>query len=306
MDESKITVTHRRGLMMSLLVAALAFGCGVGERPRAASNAEKSAKRSPSAKAARKRVPIAKLLAQAEADLDKMSKIWELDFDTGRLLGKLNGDFQRRGYFSRIPSAPSLAPLESSLRGIASRNALILQRLGSDVPKLDPLPAPELAPGERWRPSDAELWGTIKLEIDLQGPVSSVARFIDDLAARSERLIVIIGDQSIPGGVRLMGKCWFERGTAMPKLVLPWPELEERLRAAGYDPADTKLAADPQVIRLRSVIDQGRQRIADVRNTLTVAADFPRWLARERFFEEKSVKATSMRGAVILGSVAGG
>lgn len=289
------------GCCVAALWVVTAAGCGAGDQTpqEAASGSPKTVKNG-----AKTPIPIAKLIAKTKAELNAMALVWKEDYDTGKLLGRVNGGFQSRGYFSRIPSGPSTGGVESNLRHVASQHGLIIENFSAVVPELDSAPqAAVLKPGERWQPKDEELFATIRLEIDLQGPVAGAAKMINDLPTKLERLVVVTGDQSRAGGVTLYAECWFERPVPMPQIDLPWPELEERLMAAGWDPKDSALVGNTEVDQLRVLLETGRLRMVDVRNTLAVAADFPRWFARNKFFDAKSLAASAMNGTEILGTV---
>ncbi len=296
-----------------LAVAAallLSVGCASGTKSPAAGTkpavgTAAAAQAAPAGKSAGKKVPLGKLIATAQAELATMQKIWDHDYSTGRALGGLNGQFQRSAFFSRIPSIPAMEALRAEIQRLASMHNLIVEKVGADVPDTRPPVPTVLKPGERWEPTDDELFATIRLEIDLQGPVEAAARFIDTVPTHLERLVVVTGDRARSGGVRLLAECWFERGAPMPKLDLPWLEVEQRLRAAGYDPDNPQLADNPQIARLSTIVDTGRRRMNDIKNTLAVASDFPRWFARARFFEAKQVAAGAVKGAELLGSIAG-
>lgn len=257
-------------------------------------------------KGTKRKIPIAKLIANIKRELDPMGEIWKEDYDTGKLLGRLNGSFQERGYFSRIPSGPAVSGVESNIRALASTHALLVEGFNAEVPEFDAAPKRTiLQPGERWEPKEEELFATIRLEIDLQGSVSAAAKMIDDFPNKLERLVVVTGDRARPGGVTLYAECWFERPLPMPKIDLPWPELEDRLLAAGWDPEDEEVLAMPEVQQLKELVITGRQRLVDVRNTLAVASDFPRWFLRNKFLDKKSLAAQSIKGHELLGTVAG-
>lgn len=252
-------------------------------------------------------VPIATLIASVKRELDAMGEIWKLDYQTGRMLGKINGEFQKRGYFSRIPSGAATSGVESNIRELASRHGLIVEDIVARVPKIDENPTQVvLKPGERWVPTEKDLFATIRLEIVLQGSVQEAAKMIDEMPAELERLIVVTGDQPRAGGVTLFADCWFEVPLPMPKIDLQWPELDERLEAAGWDPKDPKVRENAEVAALGELLKTGRLRMVDVRNTLAVAADFPRWYLRNKVLDAKSLAAQSMRGSEILGTIAGG
>jgi hypothetical protein len=307
--------TENREQPAQVQLAAVARGAAVKDAVVSANAAAKQPRKAAtpgSGQAAQRRlrrkekpkVPIAKLIANTKAELDAMALIWKEDYDTGKLLGRVNGAFQRRGYFSRIPSGPSTGGVESNVRHLASLHGLIVENFTVEVPKFDKnSKGVLLKPGERWQPTDEELFATIRLEIDLQGPIAGAAKMIDEMPTKLERLVLVTGDQSLAGGVTLHAECWFERAVAMPRIDLPWPELDERLEAAGWDPKDSALANNTEVDQLKVLLEIGRLRMVDVRNTLTVAADFPRWFARNKFFDAKSLAASSMNGTEILGTI---
>ena len=292
-------------LLVTALTAASLTACAAGGAPPVPAGKKEAAQRAlkVAAKAA-KPIAISKLIANVKSELDAMGEIWKLDYETGKLLGTINGRFQLRSYYSRIPTGPAVSGIESNIRQLASHHALIVENFQARVPRRNKLPkAVVLKPGDRWMPKREQLFATIRLEIDLQGSVQAAAKMIDEFPTKLERLVVVTGEQPRPGGVTLFAECWYEWSVPMPKIELPWPELDERLIAAGWNPRDPKVINDPQVAQLRELVVTGRKRMVDVRNTLAVAADFPRWFLRNEFFDEKSLAAQAVNGTELLGTI---
>lgn len=227
--------------------------------------------------------------------------------EAARQLGALNGQMQQRGYFRRVPAQPALDSAESSLRRLAAAKALTVQSLELRPPAETTAPAPaKLAAGQRWNPSLDELRGVVALRIDLQGSLRDAAGFVDALPSEVDRLIVITSREALPGGVSLRGELYFEKPLPPPELVLQWPTLQERLKTAGWSDTDgpalqAKLKADPQLAEFAKQVDLGHQRLPDVRRTLQITADFPRWLLRWKFFEDRAKAATAVQGVRLLG-----
>lgn len=249
--------------------------------------------------------PVARILADAQRDLDAMQAIYDSGMRSGSVLGQLNGTLQSRAYFRRVPTAPALESLESGVRALAVQKLLLVVGF-SAVPDPPPPQVPQvrLAAGQRWQPTPEHLTGTVQVRIDLQGAPRDAAGFIQALPGGLERLLIITGSEAIPGGVRLLGQAFFERELLPPEIEVHWPTLEDRLRAAGHDPAHPALELDPAYLALQQAVVQGRQRLPDVRHALKITADFPRWLLRARLFEERSLAAMAVRGEMLLGTVA--
>mgnify|MGYP007106917245 CR=1 FL=1 len=250
------------------------------------------------------RIALSKLLKKTRADLGDMMRIYLAQGDAAHALGKLNASFQRRGYFRRVPSHPSVVALESNLRELARSNDLDLLAMRHQLEPKPTLKAVVLKPGERWKPAVEELRGVVRLEIDLKGESSRIASFIDQIVTRVEPLMLVTGDQTIPDGIKLFAETYYEHSLPQPRVHVRWPTLAQRLQEAGWDPKDPKLPTNPTYIALRNAIKTGRQRLPEVRETLNISADFPRWFLRRSFFEDRSVAAMSMRGHILLDTVA--
>jgi hypothetical protein len=253
------------------------------------------------------RVPLQTVLDTARAENKRMENIHDSAYGTGILLGQLNGKLQSHAYFRRIPNDRALEGVESQLRQLAVDKGLTVSRLEKHV---DPAPpqtaAVTLKPGERWQPTLDQLRGVVQLSVDIQGGAKDIVGYIDALPQAVERLVVVNGASAVPGGVRLMAEAYFERELPAPQIDIRWPTLEDRLDAAGWDAKDAKLLADPVYAELKKEVDLGRVRLPDVRRTLQISADFPRWLLRARFFEEKANAALAVRGQAILATGAPG
>ncbi len=247
------------------------------------------------------RIPLARLLDGVVAENKRMEDIHASSYGSGILLGQLNGKLQSHGYFRRVPTDSALDGLESQLRQFAVDKLLTVTRVEKHMVPGGPTPAPvPLKAGQRWQPTVAQLRGVAQVSLDLQGATKDVAAFIDALVQSIERLVVVTGASAIEGGVRLTLETYFERELPPPQVDIRWPTLEERLTAAGWDANDSKLQVDPLYTELKKEVLLGRQRLPDVRRTLQITADFPRWLLRYQFFEERAAAAAAVRGADLL------
>ena len=249
-----------------------------------------------------KAIPPAELLAGVQQELAAMRRILDRGAEGAKALGKMNASFQRRGYFRRVPTGPALAGMRADLRRLATETEL--RMVG-----LDAVPSPPrqqrdtvLTAGKRWEPKLDDLRGVVQLTMDLQGLPPYVAAFINRLPGAVERMILVTGDESIPGGVRLMAEAYYEHPRQAQDVTLAWPTLRERLLTAGWDPADPALKSEPAMAPLRKAVAQGRMLVPQVRAALKVVSDFPRWMLREAFFEERSMRVASVRGEILLGT----
>jgi hypothetical protein len=145
-----------------------------------------------------------------------------------------------------------------------------------------------------------QLRGVVQVSLDLQGSHEDIAGFIDALPRSVERLLVVTGAAPIKDGVRLLFEAYYERALPAAQLEIRWPTLDERLRAAGWDPLDARLLADPLHAELSKEVALGSQRLPAVRRTLQASADFPRWQLRGRFFDERANVALNVRGRELL------
>lgn len=248
------------------------------------------------------RVPVSTLLATVEAEQKAMEAIFMSGPIASRELGALNGKLQSRGYFRRVPSQPAIDALQSELRMLATAKALTVQALTIDTPPdLAAVQPFKLQLGERWQPKLEALRGVLQLRLDLQGSPRDLAAFIDALPTDCERLIVVTRREELPGGATLHAEAYYERPLPQPEVQLHWPSLDERLRAAGWSPDDRAVTGDPQYAALRTQVESGPQRLAEVRRILQISSDFPRWLLRWQFFEERGKAAMAVRGAALIG-----
>jgi hypothetical protein len=247
-------------------------------------------------------IALSAIAEQLQAENDAMQRVYNRRGPAARQLSRMNAMLQKQGYFLRIPSQPSVESLESQLRALAAAHPpLIIQGIGVEVIRGDPVEPVTLGPGERWSPTAEELLGELRLEIDLHGKPQELVGFIDDLPARVERLIVLENLQREQDNYRITARAWFERAMPAPKVTLRWPPLAARLLEAGWDPEDPALRADPAWPTVQKLHDQGRARTPEVRAAVTITADFPRWLLRVREFEALSLRAASVSGASFLG-----
>lgn len=287
----------------SRLLATILLTCGACQ-PQAVAPVAKSAL--PAAPVAAP-VPLQTLLDTARTENKRMEDIHNTAYGTGMLLGELNGKLQSHAYFRRIPNDRALDALEAQLKQVALDKGLTVSRLEKHLDTSPPTPAPvTLKPGQRWQPALDQLRGVIQLSVDVQGTAKDIAAFIDALPQAVERLVVVTGASQVPGGARILAEAYYERELPPPQVDLRWPTLEERLDAAGWKANDAKLLADPVYAELKKEVDLGRQRLPDVRRTLQISADFPRWLLRARFFEEKSNLEMAVRGQAVLANGAPG
>ena len=224
-----------------------------------------------------------------------------------KALGALNGKLQQQGYFRRVPTQPAVDSAEASLRQLATAKSLQVQALVVQPPAVLATPAPvKLAGGQRWQPTLDDLRGVLQFRLDLQGSPRDAAAFVDALPADVDRLVVITAREALPGGVRLMGELYYEKPLPPPELTLTWPSLADRLATAGWKELEgpalqAKLQADPKLAEFAKQVDLGHQRLPDVRRTLQITADFPRWLLRWKFFEDRAKAASAVQGARLLG-----
>lgn len=222
-------------------------------------------------------------------------------------LGALNGKLQQQGYFRRVPTQPALESAESSLRQLASAKAVQVQAFAVTPPaEAAPPPPTKLEPGKRWQPQLDDLRGVLQFRLDLQGSLRDAAGFIDALPGGMDRLVVITSHEALPGGVRLLGELYYEKPLPQPELSLAWPTLKERLTTAGWKDTEgpalqAQLQANPKLAEFAKQVELGHQRLPDVRRTLQITADFPRWLLRWQLFEERAKAVQAVQGARLLG-----
>ena len=222
-------------------------------------------------------------------------------------LGALNGKLQQQAYFRRVPTQPALDSAEASLRQLATAKSLLVVAFTVTPPAELPQPQPtKLAPGQRWQPTLDELRGVLKFRLDLQGSMRDAAGFIDALPSTVDRLVVISSHEALPGGVRLLGELYYEKPLPPPELSLSWPALQERLATAGWKATEgpalqAQLQANPKLAEYAKQVELGHQRVPDVRRTLQITADFPRWLLRWSFFEERAKAVQAVQGTRLLG-----
>lgn len=279
------------------LAAMASWGCD-DVRPPAAATKAATATPTPTGQA----LPLQALLDDVQAELKAMDTILNARRDAAQALGRMNGSFQSRGYFRRVPTGPALAGLRADLTALAGRVGLRLEQVDARARPPQPAVARALKPGEPWQMTVEELRGIVQLTIDLSGPPQLVADYVNRLPTGVERLVLITGDETLSGGIRLFGEAYYEHPRAPAKVELSWPTLRERLAAAGWSAEDPRLATDPVAPKLRRAIQRGRQQLPDVRSALAVVADFPRWLQRRAFFEDRAMKVAATRGELLLGT----
>ncbi|MEY3013290.1 MAG: hypothetical protein RIT45_2025 [Pseudomonadota bacterium] len=223
----------------------------------------------------------------------------------GVRLGESNRRLQRAGYFRRIPSHPTPAALRSNLQAAAQQAGVVLSKLEiTDDPRgNEPVPGPELRPGERWTPDREALLGRLELELHVRGERGALVDFIEKLPHRVERLVLLRGHRPGSDGTTvLLGEAYFERTLEPPKVQLDWPPLADWLRAAGHDPDAATTRALPGYAELAAAVAAGRELAPDIRAVLLSAADLPRWTARAQLYDRLGQAAAAIRGDALLDS----
>lgn len=248
------------------------------------------------------KVPLSQLLSGLQAENAALQQIYDSGSEAGRTLGALNGKLQSVGYFRRIPSQPSVELLQTALRKLAVQKLLQIAALEVPAPAEAPPPAPaQVVAGARWKPPLEAFRGTVQVGLDLIGRPADVAAFVDALPEQVDRLLVVTDREPLAGGMRLRLEGYYEKPLPQPDVVLQWPGLQERLVAAGWDPADPALARDPLLGKLREQVELGQKRLPDVRRVLQISADFPRWQLRWQFFSERAKVEIGTHGAQVIG-----
>lgn len=245
---------------------------------------------------------LPELTKRIRAEVTAMVEIVGATRDGARRLGESNLRLQRKGYFRRIPSNPTIPALRANLGAAVVSAGLTLERLEIDD---DPrgtkgAAAATIAPGERWTPDREAMLGRLPFRLEVRGDKGGIIAFIDNLPTRVERLVLIRGHRPVAGGVELLGEAYFERTPEPPKVTLEWPTLEAWLRSAGHDPEDAKLRAEPEFKALEQAVRAGREVAPDARDVLGAAMDLPRWRARGAIFDEVSAAIAAVRGDAIL------
>jgi len=247
------------------------------------------------------RQSIARLLADATKENAELQKIHDTNRASGNALGDLNGKLQSRGYFRRIPTNSAIDSLESSLRAVAAQKILTVVKFSAtEVPDAVVAQKNSLKPGQRWVPTIAQYRGIVALRLELGGPIKDIKAFVDLLPLYAERLIVLQKAEKTPNGAVLTGEAYYEREMQPPDVDIRWPTLEERLKAGGWQPNDPKLPSDPDYAALVKQVEMGRTRMPETRHTLKISADFPRWLLRQKFFDERGKAELAVRGEQLL------
>ncbi len=247
------------------------------------------------------RQPIARLLADATKENAELQKIHDTNRAAGNALGQLNGKLQSRGYFRRIPTNSAIDSLESSLRAVAAQKILTVVKFSAtELPDSVAAQKNLLKPGQQWVPTIAQFRGIVTIRLELGGPIKDIKEFVDLLPIHAERLIVLQKAEKTPNGAVLFGEAYYEREMQPPEVDIRWPSLEDRLKAGGWQASDPKLAADPDYAALVKQVDMGRTRMPETRHTLKISADFPRWLLRQKFFDERGKAELAVHGAQLL------
>lgn len=219
-----------------------------------------------------------------------------------RELGALNGKLQSVGYFRRIPAQPAVEALDAQLRQLAVHRLLIVKGMHVDLGEAQtPTAQTVLQAGERFAPSVDELRAVLRIQLDLQGAARDIAKYIDVLPDNIDRLLVVVGKQSLGGDTRVLLEAYYERPLPPPEVRLVWPSLPERLAAAGHNPQDPLLIKDAKYVELQKQVELGQNRVADVRRVLAIAADFPRWQLRWQLFADRAAAVKAANGNKIMG-----
>lgn len=288
-------------LLLAVLIAAAGSAC----QPAPLSTAATAS--TAATTGATKVLSAEELLQGVMAEHKALEAVFLSSPAAAKALGALNGKLQQQGYFRRVPTQPALDSAEASLRQLATAKSLQVQALVLDPPATGATPLPiKLEPGKRWEPTLEDLRGVLKFRLDLQGSLRDAAAFVDALPVEVDRLVVLTSREPLPGGVRLLGELYYEKPLPPPELTLVWPPLKERLITAGWKEVEgpalqAKLQADAKLAEFAKQVEIGHQRMPDVRRTLQITADFPRWLLRWKFFEDRAKVATAVQGARLLG-----
>jgi hypothetical protein len=245
------------------------------------------------------RTPLADVVRAVQQDTQALQTIVASGPSVSHELGALNGKLQSRGYFRRVPAQAAVDSLQSQLRRLATSKVLTVTELQVDAPAENPIVAPRLQAGERWQPRLDDLRGVLSLRLGVQGSPKDIEAFVAALPTACDRLVVLTSSQPRAGGVLLGGEAYYERQVPQPEVTLPWPSADERLRGGGWDPRAPELAAIPEVAVLRKAVEDATPQLAEARRILTITADFPRWLLRWQFFEERSKAVLSVQAAAL-------
>lgn len=251
---------------------------------------------------------IETLIAAARKDQSAFEAIYASREGAAKELAALNGKLQSTGYFRRVPTRPALESMDAQLRQLATARLLVVTGVHIDLAE-EPTPpaAAVIKPGQRWQPTLDELRLTIAVRFDVQGNPRDVARFVDDLPTQVDRLLVLqrVENLASPAGqlpiVRLHLQAYCERALPQPVVDLAWPDVDERLVAAGLDPKSPAVRNHPQLPVLVAQVDLGQKRLPDVKRVLSIAADFPRWQLRWQFVHDRATALRAKTGAQWLG-----
>ncbi|MBI5608886.1 MAG: hypothetical protein HY902_08385 [Deltaproteobacteria bacterium] len=246
-------------------------------------------------------VPLAQVLAAVERENKAFEDLHATGPASAQALGALNGKLQSIGYFRRVPAQPTTELLQSALRRLAAQKGLAIKSIDVQMPAERPVPpSQKLAPGQRWEPQLDDLRGVLQLRVDLVGAPKDIAAYIDSLPEQVDRLVVVTEREAFSNGAILKLEAYFERQLPAPEVQLAWPTLAERLRAAGYADGDPAVLAAPEYAKLKAQVELGQKRLPDVRRLVQISADFPRWLLRWQFFEERGRAETAVHGSQVM------
>jgi hypothetical protein len=284
-------------------VALLLLSACESERPAAS-----PAVRQPSAAATTQ--GAARKSASAIRD-DVAKELWVLqaldavETKTAKRLGQLNGMMQSRSYALRIPVGARSDQLRDNLTQTATQFAIELTEFTADADVERPPLQPNLRPGQRWQLTREQLFGLIRLTLEVRGSEPLIARFIDGIPKYIERLVVITGKEELgPGHFRLQAEAYFEHPVAERLVQTQWPDIATRLADAGWPPGDPDTAAllrSDEGRKLLIDLEQARQRFDKAMRPVLTSADFPRWLLRMQFFADRSTAAMAVSGRDLLG-----
>ncbi len=247
-------------------------------------------------------VPLAQVLAAVQSENKAFEDLYATGPASAQALGALNGKLQSVGYFRRVPTQPATELLQSGLRRLAAQKGLVVKSIEVQAPAERPVPpSQKLAPGERWQPQLDDLRGVLQLRMDLVGAPKDIAAYIDSLPEQVDRLVVVTERETFSNGAILKLEAYFERQLPAPEVQVSWPTLADRLRAAGYAEGDPAVQSAPEYAKLKAQVELGQKRLPDVRRLVQISADFPRWLLRWQFFEERGRAETAVHGSQVMG-----
>ena len=245
-------------------------------------------------------IPLAELARAAEKELGAMLEVRETDRATREAMGAVNGALVKSGLARGLPNLPTPEDAEACFRNAAANHGLAVTSIRTQVPKLTDTAQGKLKPGDRWQVKRDDLLGQIHMEVEISGPLPTIAAVIDE-QAQCNRLIAVRGATVKGSTVTLQADAWFERNLAQPELDLRWRPLDERLIAAGWKPTDPALAQDPAFGQLQAAVNAGREQLPRVRGLLKTSVELPRWITRARELIVLKQEVLQIRGAKLLG-----